>query len=95
VLDVFPGFQFHCASLDRRYAPFNLSGPGRLGVRVRGAIKARQQFRGEFRAGVKIKAQGVGKNGLSGLRHGKILRSDSPPNKRLQPSGQWRMMARG
>jgi hypothetical protein len=69
----------HCAGLDCSDATFNFSGPGRSGVRIRRTVKARQQFGGELGACVKIKAQGVGKNSLSGLRHTKILRSDSPP----------------
>jgi hypothetical protein len=37
---------------------------------------------------VEIKAQGIGENGFSSLGHAPILRSDWPPNKRLQPTAR-------
>jgi hypothetical protein len=82
----FPGFQLDDAGFDRRHAPFNFNGPGRFGVGIRWAIQAGEQLGGQFGPGVNIKAQGVGEDSLNGLRHSKILRLDSPPNKRLQPT---------
>ena len=68
-LDVCPGFQLYGAGLDRGNAALNLQGPRRVGVRVCRTIQARQKFSGYLRAGLEVEAQGIGKNGFSGLGH--------------------------
>lgn len=94
-LHVIPGLQLDGSGFDSGDAPFNLDGPRCLSIGVGWAIKAGQKFSGNFGASLEIEAQSIGKNSFDGLGHVSDLTLGFAAQQALQPSGQWRMMARG
>ena len=68
-LNSIPGFQFHRACVDRVDSATDLRLPGRLGVRISGAVQAGQNLGGEFGPFILAKAESVRENGFCCPRH--------------------------
>src|SRR6266511_296444 len=90
-----PRFESDVASLNCLDAVFDLGIPRLLGVRVRGAIQACEQFGREFCTRVVIESERIGQYRCHRLRHMLILRLGSPANKGLQPPAAGVIMSRG
>ncbi len=91
--DLIPGLENGRARLDGRHSPLYLGGPLGLGIRVGRSVEAGEQFGGQF--GPSVFVEGIGQHRGCSLGHHKpILRLDTPPNKRLQPTAAGARMSR-